>query len=70
LRWQKAALPPQKTGSALYPHPEEPDVALAKPGVSKDEAEKGIATMSRKSNAMGEQVFIDAEKAKESNRWL
>ena len=35
-----------------------------------DEAEAGMAEMSEKFNAMGEQVYVDAEKVKESNRAL
>jgi phosphomethylpyrimidine synthase len=50
---------------ALNPHPEEP-----RSGVSKDEAEAGMAAMSEKFNAMGQQVYVDAEKVKESNRVL
>jgi phosphomethylpyrimidine synthase len=48
---------------ALNPHPEERSV-------SKDEAEAGMAAMSEKFNAMGQQVYVDAEKVKESNRVL
>jgi phosphomethylpyrimidine synthase len=47
----------------LNPHPEE-----ARSAVSKDEAEAGMAEMSKKFKAMGEQVYVDAEKVKDSNR--
>jgi phosphomethylpyrimidine synthase len=47
----------------LNPHPEERSV-------SKDEAEAGMAAMSEKFKAMGEQVYVDAEKVRESNRTL
>jgi phosphomethylpyrimidine synthase len=50
----------------LYPHPEE----AAQAAVSKDEAEKGMAAMSEKFNELGGQVYIDAEKVKESNKAL
>jgi len=53
-----------QTASGLSPHPEEPGVALAKPGVSKDEAEAGMREMSEKFNALGAQVYIDADKVK------
>jgi len=33
-------------------------------------AEHGMAQMSEKLKAMGEQVYVDAEKVKESNRVL
>ncbi len=46
-------------------HPEE-----ARSAVSKDEAEKGMAQMSAKFKEMGGQVYLDAEKVKESNRVL
>ncbi|MEA2878189.1 MAG: phosphomethylpyrimidine synthase [Hyphomicrobiales bacterium] len=49
----------------LSPHPEE-----ARSAVSKDEAEAGMAAMSEKFKAMGEQVYVDAERVKESNRAL
>jgi phosphomethylpyrimidine synthase len=45
----------------LNPHPEE-----ARSAVSKDEAERGMAQMSEKFKALGEQVY--AEKVKESNK--
>jgi hypothetical protein len=38
--------------------------------VSKDEAEQGMAAMSEKSRAMGNEVYVDAEAVKESNRVL
>ncbi len=47
------------------PHPEE-----ARGAVSKDEAEKGMAQMSAKFKEMGGQVYLDADKVKESNRVL
>ncbi|HZS56611.1 MAG TPA: hypothetical protein VFA65_19555, partial [Bryobacteraceae bacterium] len=51
--------------AALYPHPEE-----ARSAVSKDEAEAGMAQMSEKFKAMGEQVYVDAARVKESNKAL
>jgi len=53
------------SASGLSPHPEE-----ARRAVSKDEAEKGMAEMSEKFKSMGEQVYVDAEKVKESNKAL
>ena len=47
------------------PHPEE-----AQSAVSKDEAERGMAEMSKKFLDMGAQVYVDAEKVKESNKAL
>jgi hypothetical protein len=52
-----------RPGSTVNPHPEERSV-------SKDEAESGMAAMSEKFNAMGQQVYIDAAKVKESNKVL
>ena len=49
----------------LNPRPEE-----ARSAVSKDEAQKGMAEMSEKFKSMGEQVYVDADKVKESNRAL
>ena len=49
----------------LNPHPEE-----ARSAVSKDEAEAGMKRMSEKFNAMGQQVYVDADKVKESNKAL
>ncbi len=51
-------------------HPEEAGDALAKPGVSKDEAEKGMKEMSERFMQMGGDVYVDAEKVKESNKAL
>ncbi|HKS84005.1 MAG TPA: phosphomethylpyrimidine synthase ThiC [Pseudolabrys sp.] len=56
--------------AALYPHPEEPAEASAKAGVSKDEVEKGMAQMKEKFRQMGSEVYLDAEKVKESNKAL
>ncbi|HZS64858.1 MAG TPA: phosphomethylpyrimidine synthase ThiC, partial [Xanthobacteraceae bacterium] len=39
-------------------------------GLSKDEAEAGMKQMSEKFKALGEQIYVDAEKVKESNRGL
>ena len=61
---EKAALYPEARASS-DPHPEE-----ARSAVSKDEAEKGMKEMSDKFNAMGQQVYVDAEKVKESNKAL
>jgi phosphomethylpyrimidine synthase len=47
----------------VNPHPEERSV-------SKDEAERGMAEMSEKFHALGDQVYVDAEKVKESNKAL
>lgn len=47
----------EKTALGLSPHPEE-----ARSAVSKDEAERGMAEMSDKFNAMGQQVYVAAEK--------
>jgi len=46
-------------------HPEE-----AQGAVSKDEAERGMAEMSKKFLDMGAQVYVDADKVKESNKAL
>jgi phosphomethylpyrimidine synthase len=43
------------------PHPEEPGAASAKPGVSKDEIEKGMAEMSAKFRALGAEVYVEEE---------
>jgi len=59
---EKAAL---GLASGSSPHPEE-----ARSAVSKDEAEKGMKEMSDKFNAMGGQVYVDAQKVKESNKVL
>ena len=48
---------------SLNPHPEE-----ARSAVSKEEAEAGMAEMSEKFHALGAQVYVDAEKVKESNK--
>ena len=50
---------------SFNPHPEE-----TRRAVSKDEAQAGMDSMSAKFRAMGEQVYVDAEKVKESNRAL
>ena len=47
-----------------------PPAEEAQSAVSKDEAEQGMAAMSEKFRAMGSQVYLDAEKVKESNRVL
>jgi len=60
----------EKAALGLSPHPEEPGEALAKPGISKDEAEAGMKMMSEKFKSLGEQVYVDAEKVKESNKAL
>src|SRR3954453_12765070 len=57
---------PALRATAGLPHPEEG----AQAPVSKEEAEAGMAEMSEKFNAMGQQVYVDAEKVKESNRAL
>jgi phosphomethylpyrimidine synthase len=51
--------------SSAARHPEE-----ARSAVSKDEAERGMAQMSAKFKEMGSNVYLDAEKVKESNRVL
>jgi phosphomethylpyrimidine synthase len=66
---EKAALYPQaRSGASSYP--EEPAGALAKAGVSKDEAEEGMRRMSEKFKAMGGEVYVDAAAVKESNKAL
>jgi len=67
--YEKAALHPQAR-SNRDPHPEEPGAASAKPGVSKDEAERGMAEMSEKFKAMGSEVYVEAAAVKESNKAL
>ena len=57
---------PALRATAGLPHPEEGAGAP----VSKEEAEAGMAAMSEKFREMGEQVYVDAEKVKESNRAL
>jgi phosphomethylpyrimidine synthase len=49
----------------LNPHPEE-----ARSAVSKDEAERGMAEMSKKFLDMGGQVYVEADAVKESNKVL
>jgi phosphomethylpyrimidine synthase len=51
------------TSSNGSSHPEERSV-------SKDEAERGMAAMSERFKALGEQVYVDAETVKESNKAL
>ena len=48
-------------GSRKIPHPEE-----ARSAVSKDEAEAGMAEMSAKFNAMGQQVYVDLQAGKKA----
>jgi phosphomethylpyrimidine synthase len=48
----------------LNPHPEDG----ARAPVSKDEAERGMAEMSEKFKAMGEQVYVPADAVKDSNK--
>jgi len=63
---EKAALGlDAQTTSGLPPHPEE-----ARRAVSKDEAEAGMRQMSEKFRQMGGEVYLDAEKVKESNKAL
>ena len=57
---------PALRATAGLPHPEEGAGAP----VSKEEAEAGMAAMSEKFKEMGEQVYVDAEKVKESNQVL
>ena len=54
-----------QTASGLSPHLEE-----ARSAVSKDEAEAGMREMSEKSQQMGGEVYLDADKIKESNKAL
>jgi len=65
----------EKRALGLTPHPEEaptgpasgrPDDRLR--AVSKDEAEKGMAEMSAKFNAMGQQVYVDADKVQDGKK--
>ncbi|MGB7099030.1 MAG: phosphomethylpyrimidine synthase ThiC, partial [Xanthobacteraceae bacterium] len=55
--------------AALFPHPEARS-AVSKDALSKDEAERGMADMSKKFIDMGAQVYVEAEKVKESNKAL
>ena len=55
---------------SFSPHPEEGAGALAQAGVSKDEAEAGMQEMSKKFLDMGAEVYVDADKVKESNKAL
>ena len=64
MRVTASANPPYDLG--LAPHPEEG----AQAPVSKDAAERGMKEMSDKFNAMGGQVYIDADKVKQSNKAL
>jgi phosphomethylpyrimidine synthase len=52
--------------AGLSPHLEEG----AQAPVSKDEAERGMRQMSEKFRQMGSEVYLDAEKVKESNKAL
>jgi phosphomethylpyrimidine synthase len=54
--------------AALYPHPEVAAQRPSKDGMSKDEAEQGMKEMSKKFIDMGAQVYVEADKAKESNK--
>jgi phosphomethylpyrimidine synthase len=58
---EKAALFPHPEEGARSPHPEERSV-------SKDEAEAGMKEMSKKFLDMGAQVYVEADKVKESNK--
>jgi phosphomethylpyrimidine synthase len=51
-------------------HREEARSAVSKDAISKDEAERGMADMSKKFIDMGAQVYVEAEKVKESNKAL
>jgi phosphomethylpyrimidine synthase len=62
---EKAALYPEARSNGS-PHPEEG----ARAPVSKDEAEAGMRQMSEKFREMGSEVYVEAEKVKESNRSL
>jgi phosphomethylpyrimidine synthase len=54
----------------LTPHPEVAAQRPSKDALSKDEAERGMAGMSKKFIDMGAQVYVEAEKVKESNKVL
>ena len=54
----------------LTPHPEEARSAVSKDALSKDEAERGMADMSKKFIDMGAQVYVEADKVKASNKAL
>jgi len=57
--------------AALFPHPEEGAEASAKAPVSKEEAEAGMASMSKKFLDLGAKVYVDkAQAEKEANRAL
>ena len=60
---------PTGVGS-LPPHPEAAAQRPSKDAVSKDEIETGMAQMSKKFIDMGAEVYVEAEKVKESNKAL
>lgn len=61
---EKAALYPDARNT-LSPRPEE-----ARSAVSKDEAEAGMRQMSEKFRQMGNEVYVEADAVKESNKAL
>jgi len=56
--------------ASLFPHPEAPAGALAQASVSKEEAEKGMAQMSKKFLDLGANVYVEADKVEKSNKSL
>jgi phosphomethylpyrimidine synthase len=56
--------------ASLFPHPEAPAGALAQGSVSKEEAEQGMAQMSKKFLDLGANVYVEADKVEKSNKSL
>jgi phosphomethylpyrimidine synthase len=54
----------------LSPHPEVAAQRPSKDGLSQEEAEQGMKEMSKKFLDLGANVYVDADKAKESNKAL
>ena len=57
---------PDRVGVAVFTNGSDGNVGVSMSGVIED----GMATMSAKFKEMGGQVYLDAEKVKESNRVL
>jgi phosphomethylpyrimidine synthase len=56
--------------ASLFPHPEAPAGALPQASVSKEEAEQGMAQMSKKFLDLGANVYVEADKVEKSNKSL
>jgi phosphomethylpyrimidine synthase len=56
--------------ASLFPHPEAPAGALRQASVSKEEAEQGMAQMSKKFLDLGANVYVEADKVEKSNKSL